>query len=412
MKRTAIGIGCVGAVLAPSVAHAQIPEGYEMVRLTGFGLYSRPDINNRGEVIWSYSEPPSVSDIYLFSGGIIRKLTDETYYDAQPRINDLGDYAYLVAPDYFGDVDVAWNIGGQLTIHDANNVPNAHPDISNSGGIVWEDRFTEDGSDERVFLFNSHIVQQITFNGLCNHSPRINSCGRIVIDASDVTQFGNPSTILMYEGGVLGALTDDQKLRSGPIINDHDQVVWHESDLNGLNDRIMLWDNGTATPFISQDGVVGPSINNNGDITYDAWNVVLELFNLWLYRASDQSFFLLPTMELSADGRVGMNDCGELAWRALTLDGSQTTLILLRRIAPMGDFNHDCLIDAYDFSTLENCFTGSGVGPADGFLADCTRADFDGDNDVDQTDVSAFMAAVGGPATPVPSCRAAGLCGS
>lgn len=145
MKWTALGMTGMSIVLASSVAQAQaqIPDGFEVVRLTGFGLYSRPDINNRSEVIWSYSEPPSVSDVYLFSGGIIRKLTDDTYYDIAPRINDNGNYAYLIAEDYFSVVDVAWNIGGQLTIYDANNAPNAHPDINNSGQIVWEDKFTE-----------------------------------------------------------------------------------------------------------------------------------------------------------------------------------------------------------------------------------------------------------------------------
>jgi hypothetical protein len=412
MRRTAIGIGCVGIFLASGVAHAQIPEGYEMVRLTGFGLYSRPDINNRGEVIWSYSEPPSVSDVYKFSGGIIRKLTDDTYYDIQPRINDHGDYAYLIAPDYFGDVDVAWNIGGQLTIHDANNAPNAHPDINNAGQIVWEDRFTEDASDERVFLFDGVTVQQITFNGVCNHSPRVNDCGEVVIDASDTTQSGNPSTILLFENGILGALTDGELRRSGPINNNSGQIVWHESNLNGLNDRIMLWEQGVAMPLVEQDGVGGSSINSNGDITYDAWNANLQAYDLWLYRSSDQSFLLLPNAGFSHDGWVGMNECGELAWRTSVPGGGPLTVLLMRRIAPMGDFNHDCRIDAYDFQILENCFTGSGAGPEGGLLADCTRGDFDQDNDVDEADVSAFLAAVGGPAVLVPDCQAVELCGS
>jgi hypothetical protein len=354
-----------------------------------------------------------VSDIYLFSGGIIRRLTDDTYYDIQPRINDHGDYAYLVAPDYFGDVDVAWNIGGQLTIHDANNAPNAHPDINSSGQIVWNDRFTEDASDERVFIFDGEEVLQVTFNGLCNHVPRINNRGQVIIDADDATQVGNPSAIVLYEGGALVSLTDGLKHRSSPMINDVSQAVWHESDLNGLNDRIMRWENGIAEPFVVQDGVGGPSITNSGDITYAKWNVALQLYELWLYRAASQSFLLLPNLGFSHGGApTAMNECGEFAWRVAPPEGGPTTLILLRTIGADGDFDHDCRIDAYDFSVLENCFTGNGAGPAGGLLADCTRADFDDDGDVDEADVNAFRVIAGGPASPVPGCQEVELCGS
>jgi hypothetical protein len=188
--------------------------------------------------------------------------------------------------------------------------------------------------------------------------------------------------------------------------------VWHEADLNGLNDRIMLWENGVATPWVTEDGVGGSSINNNGDITYSAWNDAQQLYELWLFQAATQSLLSLPNMGFSHGGSCGMNECGEFVWRASVTGGGPLVVFLLRGIAPAGDFNHDCRIDAYDFSILENCFTGPDAGPADGLLADCTRADFDDDGDVDETDVSAFLGAAGGPAAPVPDCQAIALCGS
>jgi hypothetical protein len=146
----AAGLALVMAAGAES--RAQIPEGFEMVRLTGSALHSRPDINNRSEIMWSESYPPLVSDIYLFSRGIVQKLTDDSYYDVAARINDHGDYAYLIARDYFGNSDIAWHLGGKFTIHDSFNSPNAHPDINNSGQVVWDETFTSDASDQRVFF--------------------------------------------------------------------------------------------------------------------------------------------------------------------------------------------------------------------------------------------------------------------
>lgn len=333
------GAVMTAALAAGSDLRAQIPAGYEMVQLTGSALHARPDINNHSEVIWSASEPPSVSDIYLFSGGIVRKLTDDTYYDIAARINDHRDYAYLVAPDYFGNVDVAWNIGGELTIHDAFNAPNAHPDINNSGQIVWDEAFTSDASDQRVFFFNGQQIQQITFNGLCNHAARLNNLGEIVVGATNTDLPGAPSAILLFKNGVLTPLTPMNKLRAGPINNDHGQIVWSEADMDGLNRKIMLWEDGVASPFVQQEDVVGASIGNNGDITYLAWNEPLQLYEQVLYRASEKSFYFLPNMGFSHGAWAAFNDCGELAWLARLLNAGDTVVLLLRRIAPKGDFN-------------------------------------------------------------------------
>jgi hypothetical protein len=383
-----------------------------MVRLTGSALHSRPDINNRSEIMWSESYPPLVSDIYLFSRGIVQKLTDDSYYDVAARINDHGDYAYLIARDYFGNSDIAWHLGGKFTIHDSFNSPNAHPDINNSGQVVWDETFTSDASDQRVFFFNGQQVQQITFNGICNHAPRLNNLGEIVISATNTNLPSGASAILLFAEGVVTPLTSVNKLRAGPINNDHGQIVWSEADLDGLNDKIMLWEDGVASPFVQGNDVVGASIGNNGDITYLAWDEPLRLYEQVLFRASEKVFYHLPDLGLSHGAWAAINDCGELAWLARPLNDGDTVVLVLRRIAPNGDFNHDCRIDAYDFSILENCFTGPDAGPADGLLADCTRADFDDDGDVDETDVSAFLGAAGGPAAPVPDCQAIALCGS
>ncbi len=405
------GAVLINILVLAGVAAGQVPDGYEMLRLTEFGgSYSRPDLNNRGEMIWADSHPPDVSNIMLFSRGIVRQLTDDTYYDIQPRINDHGDYTHLIAEDFFGVVDVTWNIAGQTTVYDAMNAANAHPDINNAGQIVWDDKFSDNASDQPVFLFNGKSVQQISDNGLCNHTPRINNSGQIVFDVTDIKQVGGPSTMVLFEDGVLIPLTDNEKARAGISINDTGQIIWSESNLNGSNRRIMLWEDGIASVF--EDGeVVGAELGNNGDVAYLEWNETLSLHEMRYYRSSDKAFFQLPSLGMSHSAWAGMNECGELVWRARDVDSGQRTLLMVRRIGPQGDFDHDCRIDARDYAILEHCYTGSDAGPADGLLADCTRADFDGDCDVDQDDVAAFNLAVTGPSSAVPDCEAIELCG-
>ena len=54
---------------------------------------------------------------------------------------------------------------------------------------------------------------------------------------------------------------------------------------------------------------------------------------------------------------------------------------------------------------MQLCFTGMGNGPSDGFLADCIRADFDGDNDIDLDDLGGFAQAFTGPDATAKNCQ-------
>ncbi len=396
----------------PIPSSAQVPAGYELVRITPLKKsLSRPVLNNRGDVIWSEASPPSVSRIMLYSGGIVQRLTDDTHYDVAPSINDHGDYAYLIASDFFGEVDVKWVIGGEATIHDAMNAANAHPRINNAGCIVWNDKFSENGDNQPVFLFDGESVQQITSNRLCYHTPQINNVGQIVYDETDINRLGGPSKIILFEGGVEEALTDDDKARFAPSINDDGEIVWSEADFDGSDGRIMLWQGGTAVA-IAEGSVAGPSIGNNGDVTYLRANETRGLNDNWYYRAADKALYQLPHLGLTHGAPTSINNCGELTWLAVKQDSSERIILLVRRIGPSGDFDHDCHVDVTDFLNMQHCYTGPDNGPPDGLLADCTRADFDGDGDVDQDDVAAFHAAVTGPAVAVPGCEAVELCGA
>ena len=145
-----------------------------------------------------------------------------------------------------------------------------------------------------------------------------------------------------------------------------------------------------------------PRINNQGDITFAQWNESDQKWETWLYK--NKQFFRLPDFDhWCAGGRI--NDLGEVVWKGLHDTTGASALFLLRRIAPKGDFNHDCHIDMYDLSSFQSCFTGSDIGPPNGFLADCTRGDFDEDGDIDLDDVGGFAQAFTGPDTMAKDCQ-------
>jgi hypothetical protein len=381
---------------------AQIPEGFELVRLTGLALHDMPDLSNGSDVIWSEAIPPSTADIYMFTRGLVRRVSADAPYDVHPRMNNHGDFAYASGPDFFGPFDIVASINGAITNFDVTEAIDAWPSMNDSGQVVWPDRFARDASDVQIFLFNGIAIQQITDNGLSNQDPEINNLGQIVIASYDSSEEGFPSTILLYENGILSALTDNLLQRSTPEINDMGVIVWQERPLTGGPTSLVVWEEGVPQVFL-QGELARPYVNNHGDMTYMQWNDKLQLWETWLYRSSDALSLKMPDAGLSASG-APINDCRELAWRAIDLQTGHSAIMFLRRVAPKGDFDHNCRIDAYDFAIFQNCFTGSDKGPLDGLLADCTRADFDDDSDVDQADIDVFMAAASGPGQILAGC--------
>ena len=80
--------------------HAQIPEGWEIVEIAsdpGF-YHARPDINDRGQVVFHRTIAPSLDrnamEIFLYDRGQLLRLTDDDTYDAVPRINNHGDIVW------------------------------------------------------------------------------------------------------------------------------------------------------------------------------------------------------------------------------------------------------------------------------------------------------------------------------
>jgi len=82
--------------LVPALTPAQTPPGYEMVvlRTTDAGL-SPANINNQSQVVWSEAYPPTTNNVFLWDDGEIVQITDDTFYDGRPVINNSGTIAWI-----------------------------------------------------------------------------------------------------------------------------------------------------------------------------------------------------------------------------------------------------------------------------------------------------------------------------
>ncbi len=375
----------------------QVPEGFEVVRLTNEQMiHSRPNINNASEVVWSASNPPNISNIFQFADGWIRQVTNETWYDLRPVNNDTGSITWLRGPNWEIPFDVIVDDGSGASPIPGAPTAISSVDINDSGHVVLTHNFRDDSPmPMEIFLYDGNEVRQISNNGLSNQSPRINNFDWITWTSKDLDASPSTRKVMLYRQGQVIDLTDGTGERGVPDVNDLGQVVWG-SGMFGIE----LWENGKITT-ITPDGRV-PRVNNLGYISFARWDDELEKWDVILYR--DGKFLRLP-----AEGLWGtdsdINDRGEVSFRVFDDRTGYTDIFLMRRIAPKGDFDHDCHVDLRDFRIMQLCFTGPDAGPPGGLLGPCQRADFDDDKDVDYDDFAAFFATVTGPGETLPDCQ-------
>ncbi len=342
---------------------AQIPEGYEVVVLANdLGIHSRPEINNRSEVVWSSAFPPDVADVWLYSDGVIRKIRDDGGYDVHPSINNNSVVTWIRCESYFnsGCDLIIWE-GGEMTTVETPHLVHQSPKINDANQIVWVHDFSGTFDDVEVFLTEQGETLQITDDDLSNQGPRGNSAGDIAWVQFDFSVGPWVSQIMLHHEGTTTQLTEGDVRRSPVDINDHVQVIWYEEGAG-----VVLWDAGILT-VISSDGS-NPCINNDGDVLFAKWNDQTQQRETW--GRLDGVFFALPDFGYSnASGSI--NDQREVAWRGLDTVTGDTAILVMRRLASMGDFDGDSHVDMRDARAMQLCVAKSNAQPGGGLLGDC-----------------------------------------
>ncbi len=400
MRITSPGIILMVVAASAGGAWGQIPEGYEVVVLANdLGIHSRPEINNRSEVVWSSAFPPDVADVWLYSDGVIRKISDDGGYDIHPTMNDEGLVPWLRCESYFDtECVLAVYEDGQVSTVPTPFSVNPTVCVNNTGMMVWEHDFS--GTADHVELFvTDGDTTQITNNGLSNQSARVNLNGDIVWIEYNFWVPPWRSKVMLWRAGegLPIELTDGTGNPQGTGLNDSTQVVFRQYD--GSEHMIRMWENGVVTTI--SPGTM-PRISNRGDITFGRWDESTQIRYQVLF--TDGTFYQLPSTIGWWSAKGDLNDLGELAWREIDPIIGDTRIMMLRKVGAVGDFNRDCSVDSFDFAQFQRCFTGANSGPPGGLLGDCTRGDFDEDGDIDVDDYGAFLDAQTGPAVDVPGC--------
>ncbi len=377
-----------------------VPPGYEVVRLTDELVQSTiPVINDESEVVWGTRIGDTISNVHRFSEGLITTLTDDQTLDTWPTINNASEMVWIRCPPPLDPPCEAIATFSEEPIHGDFPVNSGGAvEMNDAGDAVWTYVIGDEDLHKEVVLYrrDEGFSEIITDVGLNNQSARINDARQITWTRYDFSVGPWESTIMFWSDGVAIPLSSGTSQAQGPDLNDRGQVIWRD----GV--EIFLWEDGEITNLTAQlePSAIQPRINNSGDIFFELWNAELAKWDACL--AKGENLYRLPDFGLTA-AQGSLSERGELAWR-VGLPGPYSNVLLLRRIAPAGDMNHDCHLDLIDLRVMQICFTGSDNGPPGGLLAQCARADFDEDGDIDAGDFEAYLDVQTGPAVAVPDC--------
>ncbi len=379
---------------------AQIPEGFEVVQLANdLGIHSRPEINDRSEVVWSSSFPPDASDVWLYRDGVIRKISVPESYDINPSNNNLSAVSWRRCESYFAQ-------DCQLIVHEddlATHVETPHsvdqmPVINDANQIIWVHDFS--GTFDNVALFLTNATEgdtvQLTTSEFSNQVPRLNSDADFAWNRIDFSVSPWVSWVMVSIDGQQIEITDGTGQPQWVDLNDSAAVVFRQRV--GNLDMVRMWEAGSITT-ISQGG--NPRINKHGDTSFGRWDDAAQIRYQTL--SKDGVLYQLPSTLGWWSASNDINNIGEIAWREIDPVIGNTRIMLLQRIAYSGDFDGDCRISTEDVAVFFDCFTGP-VGPPGELDPACAAGDFDQDQDVDFADFGAFHQAFTGPDTEIEQC--------
>ena len=324
-----VPIVCAGLLLSPAAFAQPVPPGFEIVRLTfDQGIHSVPDINDRGDVVWSSSLPPSESDIYLYRDGQVEQVTNDAWYNVNPTMNANADIAWMRAATWSPPFHVAFDYGtGPQAVPDPGGISAiGAPEITDDRLIVWSQRLALGPSVDEIFSYDGRALQQLTKNGLSNQGPRLNRFGDMAWTRYDFRVTPWTSTIMLNSNEQIFELTSAGGEPQVPDVNDRLQVVW-QCSYGCSTLGIHLWDAGQTT-VITEDGRV-PRMNNGGEVVFFRWNEGEQRWRMWLYRAGRLRQF--PDMGYEFGG-ARINDSGEIAWREFMNSAGETAIFLMRRV--------------------------------------------------------------------------------
>lgn len=212
-------------------------DGASTVQLTDNGGAGPAQINNNGYVVWRGYDG-SDSEIFLFDGTSVTQLTYNSYDDIgpegrPPQINNRGDVVWSTQA---GGED--WEIflydgTGVIQLTD-NSYDDLYPDINDSGHVVWCAGSTSwlapaGPSDWEIYLYDGTSTTQVSNNDLQDFQPKINNNGAVAWVARPQLGSGLQwflQEIYFYDGTKITAVTNNVLQDYNVEINNNGQITW------------------------------------------------------------------------------------------------------------------------------------------------------------------------------------------
>jgi len=262
------------AVLCPAMCLGQIelPEGFEIVDVVSDGDTVRvPAINNCGEIVFSQAAVEhETKEVYHYDNGRFERITFGG--GVFPDINDLGTMVWccgtsiLMLQDelaYLGSC-AAW----QATVK-----------INNLNHVAWF-WFEPVGCayPSTILLYDGEDVTAISDSVFSNQAPELNDYDDIVWTAHDFCQSPWTYEIILHTKSGEVSLPSAETQGGVPSINNAGQVVWTAAH------TIESWEEGVTT--LLTDWGDSPSLNNLGDIHFIRWHDEIDTWQAWYYQVS------------------------------------------------------------------------------------------------------------------------------
>lgn len=305
--------------------------------------FTAPSLNNNGEVAFRGQSIGGESGIFRGSGGALTTIALDTtgfnFLGRFPSINDSGAVAFAATLSD-GSEGIFRGAGGALTTI-ASTTGNPinffafFPSLNNSGAVAFQ---AERQDFTNVLYVGSGGALTTVSDPASPSNPFVGSFGGPSLNDNGQIAFGDQlktgeNGIFLSSGGTFKTIADDSGPLQGfddrPSLNDNGQVAFLGS-LDTGSQAIFLGDGNTLTIIADENGGFfsfdNPSLNNKGDVAFDAMLATFPVFGQGLFLNGHP--ILVPGDLL--DGsivtgvsffREGLNDHGQLAFEAFLEDG-------------------------------------------------------------------------------------------
>jgi hypothetical protein len=369
-----------------SALDAQVPPGYELIRITEDPYFDRwVTVNNCGQVVFSKRINNSIDqeEIFLWDNGQLIQITDDNVNDSFPHINDNGTIVWSRRTGPSNTFEIAVYQDGTISTATDDELDDLVPRVNNSENIAWKKVTGEGCTGANIFRYDGDTTQQLTDDGFSNQSPDLNHLGEIVWTRYNFCVSPWVGTIMWRPAGENHPITDGFHADQAAAISAASSIVWDRNVPTGHT--IWQWRGGVASEVTSAGTYA--HINSRGMIVFNRWYVGT-VYQVWMVQ---DGVFVQITDTPGTNIASSINEHGDIAMTIGPFPNDD--VFLLRRTRRNTDVDFDGDVDLAEIARFQRCMNtmNCASGPV------CTFCDIEVDGIVQLQDFRQFVEHLTGP---------------